>query len=278
MRLNIRDEFSPLKTVVVSYGEAVPPVETYNGGHDPVVFKPVQKGWNRDLLLRQQENFFDLMEKYGVRVLKARTKENLWWQMFTRDTGFTYGDTFFYALNRVFVERVGEIDCVLPLLKDIKGKVLAVGNGTAEGGDVLVAVDELYIGVSNRTSMEAVEFIRKYYPVRTFQLGNKVMHLDGCMTVLSANRVLIYPDIFQPDDLEFLKKRYKFLPITLEEAHNLGGNVLMINPETVVVEKSQKRIADMLKAEKFKVELVEYTESVALEGAFRCTTLPLERE
>ena len=34
----------------------------------------------------------------------------------------------------------------------------------------------------------------------------------------------------------------------------------------------------MLKAEKFKVELVEYTESVALEGAFRCTTLPLERE
>jgi arginine deiminase len=80
---------------------------------------------------------------------------------------------------------------------------------TIEGGDVLVIRDDLVlIGVSERTSPEAVDevakgFARSGSPVRTIYAvimpkQRSTMHLDTIFTMLSHEDLLVYPPLIMP--------------------------------------------------------------------------------
>lgn len=277
MDLLIQNEFNPLKKVLVCLGTNIRDYASYKT--DEIEFlKYHPYSWDKELLVAQQENFFSLLSKYNVELVFPKTPTNLIWQMYTRDTAFVVGDKLYFCPQRAFHERQGEIEEVLKVLDLPQEKVVKLPF-EIEGGDILVLdSSNVYVGNGSRTSKEAIDLLKTMLEVKTFELGDHVMHLDTRLTILPNKVALINPGAFTKPDLEFLTSTYKTIEVYDEETKKLGTNVFVINPETIVVPLQHKRIGKELESQHFKVEYIDYTEPINLGGSFRCTTMPLVRE
>lgn len=277
MKIKIENEFGVLKKVVVCFGESIPEYETYHSD-EPEFLKYHPYSWDKSLLLRQQDAFFKLLQKYNVELIFPEVERACPWQMYTRDSAFVIGSTFYYANSRTFKARQGEINTILAALRLKPDQVHAI-EAEIEGGDVLVAGPaSAYIGHGSRTASAAIEQLSRECTVRRFELGKHVMHLDTRLTLLPRGKVLLCPTAFDQESLQYLHEKYDVIMVTDEETKKLGTNVFVINPETVVVPTQHRRIGALLEEKDLNVEYIDYTEPINLGGSFRCTTLPLERE
>lgn len=274
--LHIQDEFSELKKVVVCYGEHVPLAEEYQAD-DPEEAKWGWQSWDKQLLLEQQKLFFEKLSTYNVELVFPETEPGMDWQMYTRDTAFVVNDTLYYADKRTLKARQGEIEKLKVALSAYNPPMVPIAH-KIEGGDVLNYQGGCFVGVSNRTSQDAVTELQTHCDAKSFFLGDDVMHLDTRLTLLPNNYALAHLEAFQEQDQDFLNQQFTVIPVTKAEADKLGTNVFIVNPETIFVEATQTRIQNELKSAGFNIEAVPYTEPIALGGSFRCTTLPLERK
>ena len=277
LTLNIRDETSPLTDLCVCRGTAIPDCEGFLNDHPEFETFPVGR-WDRANFNAQQEALYEVFDRYGVRLHFIEHHPDLPWQAYTRDTGFVIGDKLYYAARRELPEREGEIDQLrrsLPALRD--DDFVEIEQGRIEGGDVLPDGDVVFVGLGTRTTPDAVSELAKHVEVVPLHLGPQVMHLDTRMTILPGRRLLTWPGNFKPDDLAMLQDRFTLIEATEAEAKDLGTNVFVIDPETVVVHSGHERIAQSVEAAGLRVERVGYSEPIALLGSFRCTTMPLAR-
>ncbi len=278
MKLHITDEYSPLRDVVVCWGTSVPKFEDY-AIDDPEHTKYALRKWDPELFVRQQEDFFKRLEKYNVRIHFVEAKPGLVHQAYTRDTAFVVRDQLYYSNLRAFKERDGEIDLLKVLLAKIGVTELhELKEGNIDGGDVLVDPRGIFVGKGSRTDDKTIDEVLANEHGKALFLGENVMHLDTRLTLLPRGYALIISEAFKKEEFEMLQERYKLLHVLPEEAIDLGTNVFMVNPETIFSPKQNPRINDMLKKEGFNVEIVDYTEPIALCGSFRCTTMPLVRD
>jgi len=278
MKLHITDEFSPLRDVVVCWGQNIPIYEDYPKDN-PEYIKYHERPWNKDLLIKQQEYFFKVLEKHGAKLHYPETHPDLIWQMYTRDTAFVVRDQLYFTNIRAFTERNGEIHMLIKLLSSLDiSKVQELKSGSIEGGDVIVDPRGIFVGNGGRTEESTIAELFEYEEGKRIFLGDHVMHLDTRLTLLPRGYALIIPEAFTKEDFDMLNNRYKLIHVLPEEALDLGTNVLVINPETICSPKQNGRINDMLTHEGFNVEVIDYSEPIALGGSFRCTTLPLVRD
>ncbi|MEM8841171.1 MAG: arginine deiminase family protein [Pseudomonadota bacterium] len=273
----INDETSRLTDLCVCRGTAVPPCEGFHNDHAEFT-KFRMLPWDRDKLLRQQEAFYELMTRYGVRLHFVPHSDAHPWQMYTRDTGFVIGDRMYFCRRRELPEREGEIDLVRTCLPDLdEDAMVEITSGRIEGGDVLVDDGKAYVGLGTRTAPEAARELGTHVEVTPVYLGPDVMHLDTRMTILPGHRALLYPGAFQPDDLAMLGDRFRLIEVTEAEALAMGTNVFVIDPETVVMHTGFDRITNLVREDGLKVEPIDYSEPNVLLGSFRCATMPLAR-
>lgn len=272
--LNIRNETGRLTDLCVCRGTAVPDAEGYQNDHpefDTFHMLP----WNREKLLRQQQAFYDVMDRHGVCLHFVPHSDRHPWQIYTRDTGFVVGETLFYAKDRELPERIGEIELVRELIPDVPMVALP---GQIEGGDVMPDGDVVFVGLGTRTTPEAAKALGTHAEVVPLHLGPTVMHLDTRMTILPGRRALICAEPFQADDLEMLRRRFRFIEVKPDEARAMASNVFVIDPETVVVHAGFPRIVAALRDEGLQVQAIDWSEPNALLGSFRCATMPLVRD
>lgn len=278
MKLHITDEYSPLRDVVVCWGTSIPKCEDYSRD-DPEYLKYHERPWDKELLLKQQEGFFKALEKYDIKLHFPEVKPGLIWQMYTRDTAFVVRDQLYYSNLRAFKERNGEMEELMKLIKSLGiTTTQELIKGTIEGGDILVDSRGIFVGNGGRTENATIEELLEYEEGKKLFLGENIMHLDTRLTLLPRDYALIISEAFTDEDLELIKGRYKLLHVLPEEALDLATNVFMVNPETIFSPKHNTRINEMLKKEGFNLEIVDYTEPIALGGSFRCTTMPLVRD
>ena len=277
MKLNISNEFGSLKSVVVCWGENVPKYEEYKTD-DPEFTKFHPYSWDKDLLLTQQDKFFQLLEKYNVKLIFPKMQKHLIWQMYTRDTGFVIGSNFYYSNVRKLKARNGEVESLLGTLNLQSENIVAI-DAEIEGGDILVTGEShAYVGHSSRTNENAISTLKQNVELKTIELGENVMHLDTRFTVMPNNIALINKSAFRKKQLDKLSSKYNLIEVFDDETKKLGTNMFVINPKTVVVPKQHSRIAKELEEKGLKIEMIEYSEPINLGGSFRCTTLPLERD
>lgn len=282
MMLNIHDETAPLTDLCVCRATAVPRFEDFEPDH-PEFESFEMRPWDREKLLEQQECFYDLMDRLGVRLHFVAPSPAHPWQMYTRDTAFVIGDRLFHAKDRQLPERRGEIHLVRAALPDVAdSEIVEITQGRIEGGDVMPDGERVYIGTdTTRTSAAAVEELRALLAPKVdvvpLVLGPTVMHLDTRMTILPNRHLLICPTPFSPEDRAMLAQRFTIIEATDAEAEAMGTNVFVPNPETVIVHAGFERIAREIEATGVKVERVDWSEPNALLGSFRCATMPLGR-
>lgn len=303
MKLNIKNETSPLKAVLLGTAQscgAVPlPVQAY----DPKSLEHILAGTypTDEDMMEQMQQLENVFVKYGVEVFRPNLIED-YNQIFARDIGFVIDDFFFKA--NMILERSREITAVDFLLNQINPeKVIEIPEGISiEGGDVILYENYIFVGTykgndflnqkTARTNMQGVHFLQKMFPNRIVKeldliksmknAKENVLHLDCCFQPVGNGLAILYENAFRQNaDFQFIidvfgKENIFF--ITKDEMYEMNSNVLSVSPQIVISDRSFHRLNAWLRLKGISVEEVDYSEVSKQGGLLRCSTLSLIRE
>ncbi|MFP3322908.1 dimethylarginine dimethylaminohydrolase family protein [Planococcus sp. SIMBA_160] len=229
--------------------------------------------------LHQHAEFVDALAEEGVETAFLEASEEYPEQVFTRDIGFTIGDTVFISEMAADV-RQGEEQVLQQWLGEQGIHFKHMPGHRIEGGDVLVDRDTVYIGISSRTSEKAIEEFQRQMPdfhVVPLQLNEKYLHLDCVFNILSPTEALIFPEALEQASIDMLRERYTLISVESDEQFKLGTNVLSIGDRRVFSQPQNKKVNQQLREHGFRVIETDFSEIIKSGGAFRCCTMPVAR-
>ncbi|PID22357.1 hypothetical protein CSV61_05775 [Sporosarcina sp. P3] len=247
------------------------------------VINEVQKKYedeniDRQRAMRQHAEFEKVLKENGVEVITLPTSEKYPEQVFTRDIGFTIGNEVFIADLATDIRKGEEITLKEWLIaQDIPYQS---ATDQMEGGDIIVDRDTLYIGISSRTSEEAVNKLEEKLPdhqLKRIPFDGRYLHLDCVFNILSSEKALVFPAAFDQETLHQLADSYQLIEVAEEEQFSLGTNVLSIGNNNVFSLPQNSQVNANLRANGFEVIEVDFSEIIKSGGSFRCCSMPVER-
>jgi N-dimethylarginine dimethylaminohydrolase len=303
INLNVQNETSRLRAVVLGTAKSNGPVPTIEEAYDPKSLEHIKAGTypvEKDMVA-EMEAFNKVFEKYNVKVYRPNLIEN-YNQIFSRDIAFVIDNKLFKS--NILPDREKEIDAIQYVLDQIDQRniVKASDDIHFEGGDVMLWNNHIFIGtykgddyknyITARTNMKGVNFIKNMFPnkiVKEFDLvksntnaKENALHLDCCFQPVGTNKAIIHKEGFRNrNDYNYLVDLFgveNLFHITKDEMYQMFSNVFSISPEVVVSEKNFVRLNNWLRKEGFTVEEIPYAEISKQEGLLRCSTMPLIRD
>ncbi|KSU84394.1 N-Dimethylarginine dimethylaminohydrolase [Fictibacillus enclensis] len=234
---------------------------------------------NRSLASAQHKEFVLALRNQGVEVVELPPDHQYPEQVFTRDIGFTIDSTVFLSTMESSI-RKGEVEILKKWLISQKATMQPLPDTKIEGGDVIADRDNVFVGVSGRTSDISIQTLRNHLPEKNMMaipFDKKYLHLDCVFNILSPRKALIYPPAFQEKELNILSKMYDTIEVSKEEQFTMGTNVLSIGNKKVFSLPVNKKVNSQLRERGYEVIEVDLSEIIKSGGSFRCCTLPLVR-
>ncbi len=302
LNLNINDEISQLKVVVLGTAESPGPVPKPEDAYDPKSLEHILAGTypKEEDMIVEMEAFANVFKKYGVETLRPDVLTDCN-QIFSRDIAFVIEDKLFKA--NILPERENEFQAIQKVLKQISPDkiVYPPAEVHVEGGDVMPWNDYIFVGtytaenyshhITARTNKNAVAYLAKQFPnktVKPFELRKSMnarenaLHLDCCFQPLGKGKAILHKNGFLvQEEYQWLVDYFgakNIFEITADEMYHMFSNVFSISPDIVVSERNFTRLNTWLRAHGFTVEEIPYAEISKQEGLLRCSTLPLIRE
>ena len=302
LQLNVNDEISPLKAVVLDIAKSSGPVPTAEEAYDPKSLEHILAGTypKESDMVQEMEAFRKVFEKYNVKVFRPEVLENCN-QIFTRDIAFVIEDKL--IISNILPEREKEVDAILHVLEKIDNENILHPPAEVhiEGGDVMPWNEYIFVGtytaadyssyITARTNKAAIEYLTKQFPqkiIKSFELRksntvaqDNALHLDCCFQPLGKGKAILHKNGFLVEEeyqwlVDFFGKENIF-EIDAQEMYHMFSNVFSISPDVVVSERNFTRLNNWLRDQGFTVEEIPYAEISKQEGLLRCSTLPLVR-
>ncbi len=299
---HIKDEVAPLKTVILGRADSPGSVPKPEECYDPKSLKHVMEGTypKEEDMFEEMESFKEVLEKYGVQVLRPEPLENVN-QIFTRDIGFVIDNKF--IKSNILPDRENEYKAIENIIKSIDRNNIIIPPEEVhiEGGDVMPWHDYIFVGtyrepdyprlITARTNAAAVEWLKETFPnkkVIAFDLKKSntdpyenALHLDCVFNMVGHGKAIIHKEGFlYEDQYDFLVNiigKENLFHIDKQEMYDMTANVFSITPDVVVSDRHFKRLNEWLQKNGLKVEEIAYREIAKQEGLLRCSTLPLFR-
>ncbi len=275
MKTYCQSEYHQLQQVVLCEPKYMTIREVINDTQEK--FK--NEGIHVEIAMKQHHEFVRSLQSNNVEVKLLPTNSKFPEQVFTRDIGFTLGQTIFVAEMGHDV-RTGEEDILKHWLEKEEISYYNFIGERIEGGDVIIDQNTIYIGLSNRTNQNAIEHIQRLLPefeVLAVPFTEKYLHLDCVFNIVSPTEGLIFPEAFSKEERQLLSSRYDLIEVTKEEQFTLGTNVLSIGDKKVYSLPVNKHVNEELRKRGYDVIEVDITEIIKSGGSFRCITLPILR-
>jgi N-dimethylarginine dimethylaminohydrolase len=235
---------------------------------------------NKNIAKKQHSAFINKLEEHGVEVIRLKASEQFPEQVFTRDIGFTLGDDIFIAEMGSEI-REGEEKTLEKWLQSTNTLYNKLRTNKIEGGDVIIDRHTVFVGISSRTSMDAVRKLSKKIPdheVIPMPFNEKYLHLDCVFNILSPKVALIFPDALDDETVQMLASRYTLIEVYKEEQFTLGTNVLSIGDKKVFSLPQNMEVNKKMRDFGFNVIEVDFSEIIKSGGSFRCCSMPVERD
>lgn len=303
IKLNVQNETSRLRSVVLGTAESNGPVPKVEDCYDPKSIEHIKAGTypREDDMIQEMNAVLQVFEKYDVEVYRPEVIKDCN-QIFSRDIAFVIDDIMIEAnILPHREEEVHAIDYIWNQIAEDK-RIILPEDCHVEGGDVMPWNDYIFMGtytgddypdlITARTNIEAVNAIQDLFPkkkVKSFELRKSntnprenALHLDCCFNPLGKGKAIIHKNGFLVESeyewlVNFFGKENTF-EITKDEMYEMYSNVFSISEDVIISEKNFTRLNNWLRQQGFTVEEVPYAEIGKQEGLLRCTTLPLFRD
>lgn len=303
MKLNIQNETSRLRAVILGTAESIGAMPSLDQAYDPKSILHIKAGTYpiESDMQKEMDAVAEVLERYDVKVYRPEVIKD-YNQIFSRDIAFVIEDKFIKA--NILPDREREYDAIQHVLNTIdKDNIITLPEEChVEGGDVMPWNDYIFVGtysgndypdyITARTNMDAVIALQELFPhktVKSFELRKSntdakenALHLDCCFQPIGSDKAILHKNGFLNEKeynwlLNFFGKENVF-EITKEEMYNMNSNVFSIAEDVVISERNFTRLNTWLREHGITVEEVPYAEIAKQEGLLRCSTLPLIRD
>ena len=288
---NIQNEFDPLRHVILGTGlgmkpdpdlqlqAGLPKTSAIYSQPDPVV---TEHEFTGVLQATQQLN---------IKVEQPRLVDSplITDQTCPRDIGFVI-DSLYFRANSRYPSRNTEHLGINHLLAgfDKENQIDMPRDVFLEGGDVVLAPGQVFIGLGARSSREGIDWLAGVLQERGIDrevvvVPHDVLHLDCCWNVISPGLALWCEEATSPFmNLagQEVAVNFQTLSVNRNEQAALATNVLVVGPQQILARDDPAcgGINDILEDHfGFTVHRLTFDCVPAIGGSFRCATLPLRR-
>lgn len=270
----LRNEGDPLRAVVVCT-----PGSEYFGVADLVAHN-MNEVPDPDATRAQHAEMVRLMSAAGANVVDVSELEGHPNSTFTRDVAVCTPDGFI-QLRMGLPARRGEPAWMAEALGRLgEPRVGAIeAPGTVEGGDVVLAGDVAFVGLSNRTNEDGIRQLRAFlepmgYDVRPGDVRDRYMHIGGAMSMIGPRRVLACSGVFAEGFFD---------GFDVVDVPNRGyapsiGNVICLREDEIIANVAENLVTiEVLEAAGIRVHRLDLSEFRKGAGGPTCLIMPVAR-
>jgi len=225
--------------------------------------------------LQQHEELRSVISESGCEVILISELPGHPNSVFTRDTSLVTPEGY-VKLKMGLKSRRGEEDWMAQQLESlgVKRAGSISGNGTVEGGDVIITGSIAFVGHSKRTNEEGVNQLSVIlnamnFEVRSIEVPQPFLHLGGAMSILSPNEILCCQEIFPINYFNGFNR------IEVPGDNFVTGNVISLANHEVIAEKTNTSAIDILKQNGYHIHSLDLSEFIKGTGGPSCLILPV---
>lgn len=232
-----------------------------------------KQGIDKKALLKEHISFVDKLNSLGIKAIHLPLLTSSPQQVFTRDLGFVIDDTVYIGKSSIPI-RLKEHIALLQTLP--QGTKLYKFDNYIEGGDVVIYNNYIFVGLSNRTNLKAIEELKKIapntYKVIVVKLKETTLHLD-CALNVAGNYLVVDYNAIKDNTIDFKDYSDVVIQTCPKETRHLPTNFLNIGYNTILA-NSNCAITNRAIAQQGIIVIEQpFNEMLKLGGSFRCCSL-----
>ena len=221
--------------------------------------------------LKQHEAYVEALKQTGGKVEYLPTLDHLPDATFVEDTAVILEESSLLCPLKE-PSRQDEVQSTADKLKAYRDCVTLEPPATLDGGDVINTPDTIFIGLSKRTNVRAINAFsqltsKKVVPVAVIN----GLHLKSAATFLGNNLLIIDPKRVDAARLN----QFDWIEVTEEESY--AGNCLALN-NTVLMPTGFPNVRDKIQAHGLPTIELEMSEFEKADGSVTCLSLIIPQQ
>ncbi len=269
--MGVRHEADRLRRVIVCA-----PDRAYFSVTDLVRYNLTERA-DRERAVEQHRALREVLASFGAEVVNLPELEGDPNCVFTQDTAVITPEGFvrpYLGLPSRRDEAAWMAETLKRLGEPEVGEIFPPG--TLEGGDLILAGDVAFLGLSQRTNVNGMGQIaacleQMGYEVRAAIVPEPALHAGGAMSVVGPRQVLACADLFPA------KFFHGFEVIAIPQTGFVCGNVITLGEGEVIAERRNEVTIEALTSAGFTVHPLDFSEFVKGTGGPSCLVLPVAR-
>lgn len=223
-----------------------------------------------DLALIQHEAYIDALRKCGLELNVLEADENYPDSVFVEDTALLTPECAVIT-NPGALSRKGEITEMRSVLENLYSTVETISApGSLDAGDVMMAGNHFYIGLSERTNQSGADqllnILAKYGHTGSTVALDNILHLKSGASYLENNNLLLTSRFIDRPEFQ------KYNLIRIEDDEEYAANSLWINGK-VLVPKGFPKTKWKIEQAAYKTIEIDVSEFRKLDGGLSCLSL-----
>ncbi|HCR71109.1 MAG TPA: dimethylargininase [Anaerolineae bacterium] len=225
-----------------------------------------------EIARQQHTEYVHALEEVGCEVIELPEEPELPDSVFVEDTAFILPELA--VITRPGADsRKPETETIIKALSPYKALIHVSEPATIDGGDVLVLNKNIYVGLSSRSNLSAIEQLNQLLNQYGYQaIGvtlTDCLHLKSAVTKVDEENLLINKDWV--DESHFSD----FNLIEVHASEPYGANCLPVRGH-IIYPYTFPKTQSKMEAKGFKIKNVNLDELAKAEGAVTCCSLIIE--
>jgi dimethylargininase len=220
----------------------------------------------------QHRQYEDALRSLGVDVVSLDAESDLPDSVFVEDVALVL-DECAIMLNSGASSRRPEVASVERALSAYRDIYHITPLATVDGGDILRVGKNIFVGLSSRSTEEAIAQMKAILEPRNYEVrGMRVtgcLHLKSAVTQVSEKTLLINPEWVSKDNFPGMN----FIEVDPSEPY--GTNAVLVDG-TIIYSSSFPKTGAKLQAAGIRTVIVDADELAKAEGALTCCSLIFE--
>ena len=227
----------------------------------------------------QHKQYEDALRTLGLDVISLNEEADLPDSVFVEDVALVL-DECAIMLNPGASSRRPEVASVEKALAPYRDIYRIQPPGTVDGGDILTVGRTVYVGISSRSTEDAIEQMKAIlephnlkvtsgYQVRAVRVTG-CLHLKSAVTQVSEDTLLINPEWVSKDNFQSMR----FIEVDPSEPY--AANAVLVDG-TIIYPSSFPKMEAKLEKAGIKMVIVDADELAKAEGAVTCCSLIFEK-